>query len=81
MKDCVGCGYCCKKATCVIGQMHYKTPWLGTKCPGLYRAKGRYWCALAALNPEGLAIGAGCCCPLNTDRRAYGADRSRNRDR
>ena len=29
----------------------------------------------------GSNLKAGCCCPLNTDRRAYGADRSRNRDR
>ena len=52
--------------------------WLegGKGCPSLVELKGRYWCGLY-LNAAGekkedikneLAIGAGCCSSLNSDR-------------
>ena len=63
-RPCVGCGYCCKKATCVLG--------LGSPCAYLAQHDGRYWCSLiliGAVTDEELAIGAGCCSSLNSDRQ------------
>lgn len=79
MADCVGCGYCCKKAPCAFGVKHfgYHDP----PCKGLVHNEGRYWCLLVtnALNGVGpwpleevmgsLAIGEGCCSSLNSSRR------------
>jgi hypothetical protein len=70
VRVCVGCGYCCKKATCVMGQEHYRTPWKGTVCPGLYHDGERYRCRLADQYKEALAIGEGCCSPMNSARAA-----------
>lgn len=78
MKRCVGCGYCCIKVVCGLGQMFYVTPPDG-KCPGLVwdEEKKRYWCKLVldteatgdrSISSE-LSIGEGCCCGLNTWRR------------
>lgn len=71
---CVGSGYCCKTARCMLGaQVHGP----GDNCPSLVWEDGRYWCQLVKeaagedsdrLRTE-LAIGAGCCSPLfNQDR-------------
>jgi hypothetical protein len=63
-RPCVGCGYCCKKATCTLG--------LGSPCAYLAQHDGRYWCSLiliGAVTDEELAIGAGCCSSLNSDRQ------------
>jgi len=71
---CVGSGYCCKKARCVLGALRHGP---GDNCPSLAWEDGRYWCqiikeadgeALDLLKAD-LAIGAGCCSPLfNQDR-------------
>jgi len=63
-RPCMGCGYCCKKATCVFG--------LGSPCAYLTQHDGRYWCSLiliGAMPDEALDIGAGCCSSLNSDRQ------------
>lgn len=68
---CVGCGYCCKKATCTLGLMRFGTQ---SPCRALIFKEGRYWCSLVLgelnSNPirDELAIGAGCCSSLNSDR-------------
>jgi len=70
-KPCVRCGYCCKKATCHIGVSHGADP---KNCSFLIGDKpGEYSCFLAEKNVyenirTHLAIGDGCCEPLNTDR-------------
>ena len=76
LSKCVGCGYCCIKATCIVGRRIHgdKTP-----CPELMFEKGRYWCRwvmsqeLVSENAgivaaKALNIDAGCCCGLNTWR-------------
>ena len=70
-KKCVRCGYCCKKATCHIGLTHGASPknceFLIGKKPGEYKC----WLAEKKVYDEiliDLAIGQGCCEPLNTDR-------------
>lgn len=68
---CVRCGYCCKKATCVAGQ-HFGADLLGCKFL-VGDAPGNYSCQLVEWHPElagvrDLAIGAGCCSTLNSDR-------------
>ncbi len=73
-KPCVGSGYCCKKAPCVLGvEKHGQV----APCPSLVFKDGRYWCGLVedAKSEEEkqhliniLGIGAGCCSPLNSDR-------------
>lgn len=67
-RPCVGCGYCCKKVQCGLSIVSY-----GRKsvCPALYECNGRYWCLMADDYPEVLAIGAGCCSPLNSARREH----------
>lgn len=70
MSACVGSGYCCKTAICVVGQVHYKVG-PTAQCPGLLHNGERYICALAGTYREELAIGEGCCSPLfNRDREA-----------
>jgi hypothetical protein len=65
--SCLRSGYCCKKATCAVGRAHGAPP---TGCTFLRGERpGEYSCALATKHPEPLAIGAGCCLPLNTTRR------------
>jgi hypothetical protein len=69
---CVKCGYCCKKATCDIGLTHGANQ---TNCDFLIGTKpGEYSCLLVnkKIYPQikmHLAIGDGCCEPLNTDRK------------
>lgn len=75
---CVGSGYCCKKSLCAIGMIKhgYAHP---VPCPSLLFSKedDRYVCGeyVNAPTPEErerikreLAIGAGCCSSLNSDR-------------
>jgi len=74
MRHCVGCGYCCIKSPCVLGQM-----WYGSepteRCPGLVWKKSRYVCKLIEEHPNDdslkkeLSVGEGCCCGLNSWRR------------
>lgn len=71
--ECVRSGYCCKAAPCPFGKWNAaKTQCEHLKGPGL----GRYSCGIydeIILQPGsaefGPAFGAGCCSPLNTDRR------------
>ena len=65
MADCVGCGYCCMKATCVVGFLRYiDEPGI---CPALIWSEesNRYFCQLALDEPERIGekelyIGEGC---------------------
>jgi len=76
MGDCVGCGYCCKKAPCAIAvELFRLRP--QDHCPALVHHDGRYWCSLVEnAKPEDqkrikedMAIGAGCSSSLlNTVR-------------
>ena len=83
MTKCIGCGYCCTKATCIIGcELHGdKTP-----CPELMFAKERHWCRwvmsqelvsedAGVTAAKALDIGAGCCSSLNTWRHEEVKDR------
>ncbi len=58
--ECVGCGYCCRKAPCVISKALYNK----NKCPVLTYDGKRYWCGLI----RQMAIGEGCSSSLNSDR-------------
>lgn len=70
-QPCLRSGYCCKKATCMAGILHGAAP---VGCSFLLGDQpGNYRCLLVErqiVTPEDLAIGAGCCSPLNTDRIA-----------
>lgn len=75
-RPCVGCGYCCRQARCILGALVHGP---GTDCPSLVKVEGRWRCRHVH-EAEGehlkflylqLHIGAGCCSPLNTDRRPY----------
>lgn len=71
MKECLRCGYCCKQAPCSFGTRSASgvcVYLIGTQ-PGCYE------CDIAAeikqqsgadISP---AFGAGCCSPLNSDRK------------
>lgn len=73
--QCVGCGYCCRRAPCAAAFRVYGPV---TECPALqYDAdRKRYFCELCRLPGsigekyrEELGVGAGCCSALfNTDR-------------
>lgn len=70
---CTGCGFCCRKAPCAVAQRVYGPV---TQCPGLKWTGSQYRCDLmckpgdiGARYREELYAGAGCCSPLNSDRR------------
>ena len=73
-KECIGCGFCCKKAPCAAALRIYGNG--VTECPALIWDGKRYWCDLCQ-QPSGLgerykeelAIGGGCCATLNSDRQ------------
>ena len=72
MSACVRSGYCCKQAPCPFGVWdldRQQCGYLEGDRPGGY-ACGRYlWILMqegAEISP---AFGAGCCSPLNSDRR------------
>jgi hypothetical protein len=72
-RECVGCGYCCRTAPCMAAQRVYGPV---DTCPGLKWDGAKYRCELCekpgdigARYREELAIGAGCCSPLNSDRQ------------
>jgi len=76
--ECLGCGYCCKKARCVasfVAENTYHRDILGTDthCPFLYEENGKYRCNLAKYPrfARALAMGAGCSSSLNSERRKY----------
>lgn len=67
MKQCNGCGDCCKLVTCAVGQFYYHIS-KNERCPGLIWKDGRYWCELILKHikvPELLKveidINSGCC--------------------
>ena len=66
---CVRSGYCCKKATCTAGLAHGAEP---VGCKFLKGdTPGEYSCGLVEAKPElaeQMAIGAGCCSPMNSTR-------------
>lgn len=73
VEPCVGCGYCCMVAPCVLSHMRYGG---GHKtCPGLHFEGGRFWCLLARDSDkvkEHLYIGEGCSSSLcNSQRDAF----------
>ena len=66
---CVGCGYCCLKAQCWFSIDCYGD--VDGVCPSLYHNGERFRCAQVGSERlrELVAIGAGCCSPLNSKRR------------
>jgi len=82
VKDCVGCGYCCKKARCAVSYVAEDKLYDGSlvipshvrdECPFLYKESSKYRCRLAKdlKFAKELHIGAGCCGSLNSERRKY----------
>lgn len=79
-RPCIGCGYCCQKAPCALGASLHgpKAPcpslvWNGERyvCQEVSRAfRARDWKRLSVLLSD-LAIGAGCCSPLNSQRAVF----------
>jgi hypothetical protein len=63
---CVGCGYCCWLAPCVLCRTRHG---LVKRCPELFWDGSKYRCKLADNYKEELAIGCGCCSNLNTWRQ------------
>lgn len=71
---CVRSGFCCKQAPCPFGKWNQAE----TQCAHLVGDRiGRYACGIhdEILGQPGAddcpAFGAGCCSPLNTDRRIH----------
>jgi|OpeIllAssembly_1097287.scaffolds.fasta_scaffold00035_23 hypothetical protein len=71
-RPCLGCGYCCREARCLLGISTYGFG-AGRTCPALHREGGIWRCALANVYHYELAIGEGCCSPLNSDRQRLAA--------
>lgn len=67
MKECVGCGYCCIKTMCAVGEWVHGS--VEERCPYLVWNGARYDCKIAKDYAEHLHIGAGCCSSLNTWRQ------------
>ena len=64
--SCIGCGYCCLEATCMLGVYFFNTQY---PCPALIWDFKQYRCQLAEQYGDDLYIGSGCCSPLNTWRK------------
>jgi hypothetical protein len=74
--ECVGCGYCCRKAPCAVANRVYGNGL--TECPALSwdEDQKRYFCELCLIPTQmgvdfkkELSVGEGCCSPLfNTER-------------
>jgi len=82
-KECVGCGYCCIKATCSAGQRLYGET---RPCPALRwdEVENRHFCKLCEFGGilgetyrEELAVGAGCCMSLFNEWRENLQDRTK----
>lgn len=75
MADCVGCGYCCKKAPCTAAFQLDRVK--GNECLELSFDGKKYRCGLIENPPyhdmlwwkSRLGIGAGCSSSLNSDRK------------
>ena len=63
---CVGCGYCCLTAPCVLCRHRHG---MVERCPELKWFGGRYLCMLAEDYEETLAIGQGCGRNMNSWRK------------
>lgn len=63
---CVGCGYCCLQATCLLGVYFFGKQY---PCPALHWDGKRYRCQLAEEYKDDLYIGSGCSSPLNEWRK------------
>jgi len=59
---CLGCGWCCAKATCALGLATYDILRTigGLPCPALYFKRGRYWCKLYDPEKYPELFGYGC---------------------
>ena len=71
MANCVGCGYCCKKAVCCVGLGAGSSRY---SCDFLIFKKGRHWCKLVLLKiatDKAVGVGDGCCSGMNTERLKY----------
>ena len=74
-RECVGCGFCCRKAPCWVAQRVFGSV---TECPALMwdEKQERWFCDLCrkpgdmgAQYRKELYVGEGCCCGLNSDRQ------------
>jgi hypothetical protein len=72
-RPCVGCGYCCISVPCYLSADGGY--WVDGQCEMLIWSEKdkRYWCQLIIDDPliggeYDLAVGCGCCSPLNTWR-------------
>jgi len=79
-KPCIGSGYCCNEAVCIVGVEHHG-PHKGP-CRSLEwdEEAGRHWCGLVRaghVSEWELAIGAGCCSPFNPWRQEANEDRTK----
>lgn len=79
-KDCIGCGYCCTKAQCIISIHLYGK---SQKCPSLKWNGERHICnlmiddtLLSRQYRKELGIGLGCCSSLNSWRNEPLKDRT-----
>ena len=69
--ECVGCGYCCETAACVLGVTFGSR---GDPCDFLIFRDGRYWCRLVlegVVSADQIYVGAGCCSSLNSKRSDF----------
>lgn len=77
--ECLRCGYCCQKVTCMWGAIHGAVE--GHQCKFLLGEKpGFYSCQLVSdgvVPPHSLAIGAGCSSALFNDQRWEAAENRR----
>jgi hypothetical protein len=67
VRNCIGCGFCCRKAPCVYGTCDP-----GQDCKHLFWDGQRWRCHLIAMSPPhaaALYAGDGCCCGMNTFQR------------
>lgn len=64
--SCVGCGYCCLQATCLLGVYFFGDRY---PCSALFWNGEQYRCKLAEEYKGKLHIGSGCCFPLNEWRK------------
>ncbi len=83
VKDCIGCGFCCVKTTCMAGLENYDS---SRPCKGLVwdDFETRHYCKLcrgdnqpAYFYRKHLHVGAGCCAGLNSWRREPLQDRTK----
>jgi len=75
VRSCLRSGYCCKKALCPFGEWNEDETacrFLEGHRPGEYSCGRHDWIVLQPGSEFSPAFGAGCCSPLNTDRRGLG---------